>query len=193
LPASCDQGHQFLALRVWQWPGLRLDQFGEMRQDPGIDRIGFRQSASGASKVSYLARIDNSYRQTRCGQFTSGSDFVATAGFKHGAAYAQLLQTLDQGGYAALIVDYAEAFIAGAQRHIEPCFRHIDSDKHLIFHCFLPPNAPPILARYGLINPGDCSGPAFLSGRDDQALPTVLKTWSRDGLSRPESLKSLER
>ncbi len=32
----------------------------------------------------------------------------------------------------------------------------------------------------------------FLSGRDDQALPTVLKTWSRDGLSPPESLKSLE-
>jgi len=28
--------------------------------------------------------------------------------------------------------------------------------------------------------------------RDDQALPTALKTSGRDGLSRPDSLKSLE-
>jgi hypothetical protein len=26
-----------------------------------------------------------------------------------------------------------------------------------------------------IINPGDCSGPPFSSGRNDQALPTVLK------------------
>jgi hypothetical protein len=76
---------------------LRLNKFGEMRQDSGVDRIGLRQSASGASKVSYLARINHCNRQPRRGQFTGGGNFIATTGFEHDAAYAQLLQPFDQG------------------------------------------------------------------------------------------------
>ena len=190
LPAASDQGHQFPALRVRQGPGLRLDQFGEMRQHPRVDRIGLRQSARSARKVAHLARIDHSYRQTRRGQFAGRRDFVATAGFQHDAAYAQLLETLDQGRDATLIVGDAEAFNIRPQRHIEPRFRHIDSDEYLIFHLFL--QAPPILARYGLLTLATVRALRFLSGHDDQALPTVLKTSGRNGLSCPDSLKSLE-
>jgi hypothetical protein len=174
LPAPCGQCHQFPALRVWQWPGLRLDKFGEMRQYPGVDRIGLRQPAGGASKVAYLARIDHCYRQTRRGQFTGGRDFVATAGFKHDAAHAQFLQMLDQSRNAALIVGHAEAFIARPQRRIEPRFRHIDSDEQVIFHRFLQTPSPS-LRDTGLLTLATVRALRFLSGRDDQALPTVFE------------------
>lgn len=174
LSAPCDQCHQFASLRVWQRSSLRLDKFGEMRQDPRIDRVGFRQSARRASKVAYLARIDHCHRQTCGRQLTGCRDFVTTASFQHDAADVQLLQTFDQGRNAALIVGHAEAFITRSQRHIEPRFRHIDSDEHLIFQA--ASNAQPILARCGFIAPGDCSGPApFLSGRDDHSATHGLK------------------
>ena len=63
LPATCDQCHQFTTLRVGQRPIIRLDQFGEVRQDACIDRIGLRQPASRAHKVADLARIDHGDRQ----------------------------------------------------------------------------------------------------------------------------------
>ena len=91
-----------------------------------------------------------------------------------------------------MIVGHAEAFSARPQRHIEPRFRYIDSDKHLIFHRFLPPTRHPSLRDTGLLTLATVRALRFLSGRDDQALPTVLKTSGRDGLSRPDSLKSLE-
>jgi hypothetical protein len=78
LPAACDQCHQFAALGVGQGPDGRLNKFGEMRQDPRIDRIGLRQPAGGAREVADLARIDHGYRQARRGQFTGRRDFIAT-------------------------------------------------------------------------------------------------------------------
>jgi hypothetical protein len=119
LPAACDQRHQFAALGVGQGPDGRLNKFGEMRQDPGIDRIGLRQPAGGTRKVANLARIDDGYRQARRGQFTRRRDFIATAGFEHDAVHAQLLQLLDERRNAAWIVAHAEAFITWPQRRIE--------------------------------------------------------------------------
>ena len=57
LPAAGDQCHQFPALGVGQGPGIRLDQFCEMGQDAGIDRVGLGQPAGGTRKVAHLARL----------------------------------------------------------------------------------------------------------------------------------------
>jgi hypothetical protein len=128
----------------------------------------FARSARGARKVPYLARIDHCDRQPACRQLTGRRDLVATAGFQHDAAYTQLLQTLNKGRNAALIIGHIEAFIARPQRRIQPRFAHINSDEHVIFHR-LPPTPSPSLRDTGLIDPGDCSAPAFFcSGRDDQ-------------------------
>ena len=78
LAAPADQGRQFPALCVWQGPRLRLNKFGEMRQDPSIDSVGLRQPARGARKIPHLTRIDYGDRQPHRGQLTGGGDFVAT-------------------------------------------------------------------------------------------------------------------
>jgi hypothetical protein len=41
--------------------------------------------------------------------------------------------------------------------------------------------------------PGDCSSPRLGSGRDEQALLTVLKTSSRDGLATPRLTQIVEK
>ena len=167
LPALGDQGHQFAALGVGQGPGVRLDQFGEMRQDTRIDRIGLRQPAGSPRKVANLARIDHGDRQTRGGQFTGRRDFIAAAGFEHDAVHAELLQLLDQRCNAAWIVGHAEAFTARPQRRIELRFRYIDADKKVISHRFLPAPSPS-LRDTGLLTRATVRAVRLVSGRDDQ-------------------------
>jgi hypothetical protein len=67
---------------------------------------------------------------------------------------------------ATLVVGHTEAFIVRTERHIEPGFRHIDSDKHVIFHS-LPPTRRPSLRDTGLLTLATVRALRFLSGRDD--------------------------
>ena len=70
------------------------------------------------------------------------------------------------------------------QRRIELRFRYIDADKKVISHRFLPAPSPS-LRDTGLLTRATVRAVRLVSGRDDQALPTVLKTLGRDGLVTP--------
>jgi hypothetical protein len=188
LPAPCNQSHQFPALGIRQGPGMRLDQFGEMGEDLCIDRVSLRQPAGGTRKVADLPRINHGYWQTRRGQFTGCRDFIAATGFEHDTANTQLLELLGQCHNAPLIVDHAEVFSARPQRHIESRFRHIDADEQLLFHHFLQTSRPS-LRDTGLLALATVRALRFVRARRRERYPTVLKTSSRNGLSRPDLLK----
>ena len=85
-----------------------------------------------------------------------------------------------------LIVAHAEAFITWPQRHIEFRFRHVDANEELIFQLPFLQTPSPSLRDTGLLTRATVRAVRLVSGRDDQALPTVLKTLGRDGLVTPE-------
>jgi hypothetical protein len=62
-----------------------------MRRDAGVDRIGLRPSARGASKIAHLARIDTAAGKPAAASSLAAAISQPTAAFEQDAAKAQLL------------------------------------------------------------------------------------------------------
>jgi hypothetical protein len=62
---------------------------------------------------------------------------------------------------------HAEFLIAWPQRHVESRLGYIDTYKHWLSYHLIAPTPQPILARCGLLVPGDCAGLCVSSERGD--------------------------
>ena len=129
LSAARGEGSEFQSDRVGQGAQLWTNRLGEMSQDSGINAVGLGQFSGGFSEVSDLARIDHDHRQFGTHQSLGDLAFIAAGGFQHDRCGLNLSQPFDQGLDAELVVSKRFFLACGADRDIELCFGHIDTDK----------------------------------------------------------------
>ena len=118
-----------LRRRVWERAGRGAHRFGEVCDDPGIERIGLRQLPGRLGKVTDLARVHH-----RKGQFAHGEGghqgaLPAARRFEDNQRRLQLAELRETLGDAGVVVGHTPARVLGTAGEVKVVFRDINPYK----------------------------------------------------------------
>src|SRR5581483_10529334 len=129
LPAS---GHKLGEQRcrfVGNGTRLWFYRLGEVRDHGRIDGIGLRALADSFGELTHLRGIHHGQWKLSSGDRRRDNGLEAASGFDRDQRRDQSNKTIDQLFQALAIPAHRERFCSRSYMHVQPIFRHIDTDK----------------------------------------------------------------